>query len=54
MGVFERKIDPSIWAAQKRLPHAYTEAGLLMCSGILKTDRAMQISIYIIDAILIF
>jgi hypothetical protein len=48
------KIDPSIWATQKSLPHAYTAAGLLMCSGILKTDRAVQVSIYIINTIFNF
>ena len=50
----KRKIDPSVWDAQKSLPYACTEAGLLMCSGILKTNRAVQISIYIIDAIFNF
>lgn len=40
----------SSWGGMRKMPYAFTEQGVAMLSGILKSARAVQVSINIMDA----
>lgn len=40
----------SSWGGTRKMPYAFTEQGVAMLSGILKSARAVQVSINIMDA----
>ncbi|MCK4400802.1 ORF6N domain-containing protein [bacterium] len=43
-------ISSSQWGGRRKLPYAFTEQGVAMLSGVLKSDTAVRISIQIINA----
>jgi len=43
-------ISSSQWGGRRKLPYAFTEQGVAMLSGVLKSDTAVRISIQIISA----
>ena len=43
----------SSWGGDRSLPYVFTEQGVAMLSGLLKSDTAIQISIRIIDAFVV-
>lgn len=40
----------SSWGGMRKMPYAFTEQGVAMLSGVLKSARAVQVSINIMDA----
>lgn len=40
----------SSWGGTRKMPYAFTEQGVAMLSGVLKSPRAIQVSINIMDA----
>jgi hypothetical protein len=44
------QIATSRWGGRRNLPYAFTEQGVAMLSGVLKSDTAVKISIQIINA----
>lgn len=40
----------SSWGGTRKMPYAFTEQGIAMLSGILKSSRAIEVSINIMDA----
>ncbi len=44
------QIVTSSWGGRRKLPYAFTEQGVAMLSGVLKSDIAIRISIQIINA----
>jgi hypothetical protein len=38
----------SSWGGRRKLPHAFTEQGVAMLSGVLHSDRAIRVNIQII------
>ncbi len=43
----------SSWGGRRTLPYAFTEQGVAMLSGVLKSDTAVRISIQIISAFVV-
>ena len=48
------QINDSTWATQTSPPLAFTTGGLLMLSGVLKSKRAAQVSVLIINSLFSF
>ncbi len=42
------QIGTSSWGGTRKLPYAFTEQGVAMLSGVLHSDRAVQVNIHII------
>ena len=42
------QIVTSSWGGSRYLPHAFTEHGLLMLANVLKSDRAVRVSLQIV------
>ena len=40
----------SSWGGTRKMPYAFTEQGVAMLSGVLKSPRAIEVSINIMDA----
>jgi hypothetical protein len=38
------------WGGRRKLPYAFTEHGALMAATVLKTDKAVQVSVYVVRA----
>ncbi|MGV8172561.1 MAG: ORF6N domain-containing protein [Candidatus Woesearchaeota archaeon] len=53
MYYLKSQIATSSWGGRRTLPYAFTEQGVAMLSGVLKSDTAVRISIQIIDAFVV-
>jgi phage regulator Rha-like protein len=49
-GILKSKISTSSWGGKNKLPNAFTKKGLYMLATILKSERATQATIEIIEA----
>jgi hypothetical protein len=47
--ILKSQIATSSWGGSRRLPYAFTEHGVLQLSNVLKSERATQMSIKIIE-----
>jgi hypothetical protein len=43
-------ISSSAWGGRRTLPYAFTEHGAIMAASVLSTDRAVQVSVYVVRA----
>ena len=49
-GILKSQIVTSSWGGSRKLPSAFTEQGLAMLSGILNSDKAIEVNINIMRA----
>lgn len=45
LNILRSQIVTSSWSGRRNLPYAFTEQGVAMLSGVLKSDTAIKISI---------
>ena len=48
--ILKSQIVISSWGGTRKMPYAFTEQGVAMLSGVLKSPRAIEVSINIMDA----
>jgi ORF6N domain len=40
----------STWGGRRKLPYAFTEHGVIMAAGVLNSERAVQVSVFVVRA----
>lgn len=47
-GISSRPVETQVWGGVRKMPYAFTEQGVAMLSGVLNSDRAIEMNIHII------
>jgi len=47
---YKSQIATSSWGGKRKLPYAFTEHGVVMLSSVLKSKRAVKVSIAVVNA----
>ena len=49
-GILKSQIATSSWGGRRKLPLAFTEHGAIMAASVLNSDRAVEMSVYVVRA----
>ena len=52
--ILKSQIATSSWGGLRKLPYVFTEHGILKLSNVVKSERAIQMSVKIIEIFVIF
>lgn len=50
LGILKSQIATSSWGGKRKLPWAFTEHGALMAATLLRSTRAIEVSVYVVRA----